>query len=178
MCTADLLYYIFASLIVIAALFILVTDHILYAALMLLLTLLGIAALYSLMSAEFIAIAQLMVYIGGLLLLILFAIMLTSQAAKNTLRLGAYHQFLRLLWVGLFFTLLLLSICRIDFQALGWIQNSLERATTSPTENPLEKIGLQLLSTYALILELVALLLLIALVGAVYIARGNHKNKS
>ncbi|MCG8340168.1 MAG: NADH-quinone oxidoreductase subunit J [Cytophagales bacterium] len=178
MCTVDLLYYIFSSLIVISALFILVTDHILYAALMLMLTLLGIAAIYILVNAEFIAVTQLMVYVGGILLLILFGIMLTSQEAKNTLRLFSYQQFFRILWVCVLFTLLLLSIFRIDFKALGWIKNSLEGATTSPTENPIEKVGLQLLSKYALIFELVALLLLIALVGAVYIARRNHQNKS
>src|SRR6476659_7286560 len=76
---STVVFYLVASSALVSAAMVALTRSILYSALSLLGTLLSVGALYIFLSADFVAITQLMVYVGGVLVLILFALMLTSR---------------------------------------------------------------------------------------------------
>src|SRR5712675_945862 len=78
--TGAVLFYIFAAMSVIAAISVVVSRNIVRTAVGLLFTLIGVAGLYFLLNAEFLAAVQLVVYAGGTLILIVFGVMLTSKS--------------------------------------------------------------------------------------------------
>src|SRR5690554_4683717 len=79
-----MLFYIFAALAVVSGAYMVLTRNLLYAGFALLLTLLSVAAIYVLLFADFVAVTQLMVYVGGVLVLILFGIMLSSRVHNKS----------------------------------------------------------------------------------------------
>src|SRR4029079_11369392 len=76
---SDLAFLIFAAMAVVSAAGVAFSRNVIYSALALLGTLLSTGALYIFLDADYVAITQLLIYIGGVLVLILFAVMLTSQ---------------------------------------------------------------------------------------------------
>ncbi|MBC8155958.1 MAG: NADH-quinone oxidoreductase subunit J [Bacteroidetes bacterium] len=165
----------FASLTLIGALAILLTRNVLYAAFCLLLTLLGVAGLFVLASADFLAVAQIMIYVGGVLVLIIFGVMLTHkpdpESAANARqpnplvapnRPGSRPTWLiGLLVAGGLFVGLYRLLSQANFTLLT---QKPFRQTTVGT------IGIQLMTEYSLPFEIAGLLLLAALVGAAYLS--------
>jgi len=82
----DLIFYIFAFTTIASAFFVVVTKNIIYAAFSLLLTLFSIAGIYVLLGADFLSIIQLIVYVGGIVILILFGVMLTNKITNVPLK--------------------------------------------------------------------------------------------
>jgi NADH:ubiquinone oxidoreductase subunit 6 (subunit J) len=158
--------YLFAGITLLSALLIVFTRNLLYAAFCLLLSLLGISALYVLAGADFVAIAQIVVYVGGVLILLMFGIMLTTRTHKDTMPLSENRN---LIWgallgggiLGLIFKI----IAEVNFNELPWIKSS-----KIIQESTVYQLGLSLSTDYLLGFELIALLLLIALMGASLIA--------
>jgi NADH:ubiquinone oxidoreductase subunit 6 (subunit J) len=150
-----------------SALSMLWTKNLLHAALAMFLTMLGLAGLYVLAYADVVAVAHLLVYVGGVLILILFGIMLTNQTdpatGKNHLTTRESNRLFPLS-VGLSFFLGLFWL----FTKGPWI-NSLPLASGSK----LKDVGLGLLTDYAFPFELAGVFLLIALIGATFVAK-NH----
>ena len=159
-----LLHYFSAGLIAAAALLIVVTPSVLYAALSFLIILISLAFIYFLQGVAFIAVIHIIIYVGGILLFNLFSLILLKlnigQAFKRT-KLG-YTLFIVILLILCLTPLLYLSIKSLP-------QPTLPQA---PPGDTIVALGLQLLGPYALALELAGIILLIALLGAVYIARG------
>ena len=79
----DVLFYVIAGLTLAGAAAVALMRSILYSAIGLLAALLGVGALYVFLSADFLAVTQLLVYIGGVLVLILFAVMLTNRITDD-----------------------------------------------------------------------------------------------
>src|SRR5262245_47424069 len=79
---ADLLFYAVAGLILGSAALVVFSKNIIYSAFALLGTLLGVAGLYVFLAADFLAVIQVMIYVGGILTLILFAVMMTNHIDK------------------------------------------------------------------------------------------------
>jgi NADH:ubiquinone oxidoreductase subunit 6 (subunit J) len=159
-------FYIFASVCVGSAGFIVFTKNIIHAAFALMATFLSIAGLYVFAGADFVAITQIMVYVGGILILIVFGVMLTNRLSGKALKTTASNYFFGLLaGVGLLI-ILLRTILSVDFYTVSWMDNN-NRLIESNTS---KKIGFGLMSNYLLIFEVVAVLLLVALIGAVILA--------
>lgn len=166
----QLLFYLFAALIVATALVVLFTRNVLYAAFSLIFTFLGIAAIYVLAGADFIAVTQIIVYIGGILVLMIFGVMLTNKEGGKAVRVGSHNLFWGLLTGAGMLAVLLLVILKVDYKSLDWIQHAMRQEV--PTEQSgVETIGQLLMSRYVLPFELAGLLLLIALIGAAFIAK-------
>lgn len=165
----QIIFFVFAAISVGGALFLLFTKNVLYAAFSLLLTLLGVSGLYVFAGADFLAVSQIMIYVGGILVLIIFGIMLTNN--KNTQRqsnqankiLVQHHN---TFWAVLVAVLLFLGFLKIIIEANFHIIN--KQTHTGSTVN---KIGLNLMTDYVFAFEVVGILLLAALVGAVFIAK-------
>jgi NADH-quinone oxidoreductase subunit J len=126
----------------------------------LLLTFFGVAGIYVLLGADFLAATQVLIYVGGILVLLLFAVMLTHRIQDARLSSESRHRGRAGLLAALVFVMLALMAL-----ATPWPQHPLPDA---PTTAP---IGEQLLSAYLLPFEAVSVLLLVVMVGAAVIAR-------
>lgn len=148
------------------------TKNILYAAFALMLTFLGMAGLFIFLGAEFIAITQIVVYVGGILILIIFGMMLTNKLSNKKLVTQRYQSGIGVLVaLGLGYVLIRLVVSGVFRNAL-WMDNS--HTTTAG----LKALGMQLMTQYVLAFEIIGLLLLIALIGALYIAGKVRKEES
>lgn len=172
-----LIFYFFLGLVALSALGMLLSNNILYIAFLLMSTLLGMAALFVFCGADFLAIVQLLVYVGGILVLLLFGIML-GNSSKPNLQASLEHQAPRStnknIWLGLLvsgglFTLLAWTILKANFTQMPWIQQSM---TSSPPlkETSVPTLGVGLMTDYLVTFEVAGLLLLMALIGASFIA--------
>lgn len=160
---------LFSALTIGGALAVLLTRNVLYSAFFLLLTLLGVAALFVLAGADFLAVAQIMIYVGGVLVLIVFGVMLThntDQTNRDSQRSNAVMTNHRswvwpLIVAGGTFAVLYQVLLRGDFVLLN-------RPATYQTT--VDTIGRQLMTEYLIPFEIAGILLLVALVGAAYLA--------
>lgn len=152
----------------VAALFATFHPNVLYGAIALLMTFCGVAVMYLFAGADFLAGAQIIVYVGGVTILILFAIMLTQWLYQMKLRdIGTKLLVPILIGVGLF-VMLVKALLDINPQFAAENIEKSQKFFFAP-KTPL--IGEALLSTYLLPFEAITILLLGALVGAVWIAR-------
>ncbi|MDJ1491740.1 NADH-quinone oxidoreductase subunit J [Cytophagaceae bacterium DM2B3-1] len=158
----NIAFYCFAALTVLSALVVLWTRQLLYSAFALLFTLLGMSGLYVLAGADYVAIVQIMIYVGGVLVLLIFGIMLTNRPGTgHAPTSGRINQFTGILAAGglfvLFFTVFLKA--NLPFPAL----KSSPHSSVTP-------IGIGLMTDYLLPFEIAGILLMVALMGAAYIA--------
>ena len=169
-------FYAFAAFTLGSGVFILLTRNLMYAAFALFLALLGVAALFVLAGADFLAVAQLMVYVGGILVLLIFGIMLTrvpDPAATSQTPNRVMVALGRGFWGGAvalaLFLVLFLVILQANFVLVGDTLNS--RST-------IRTLGVELMTTHLLPFEIAGILLLVALVGAAYLAMNRHPDPS
>ncbi len=140
-----------------------------HSALYLILSLFGVTGYYVLLSAGFLAVVQLLVYIGAIAILILFAIMFSRQgmAPRQT-------QANRQWWVSLIISALLLAVLVLGVNAVDWnISN-----TAPPPANTIELLGLAFLGSYLMPFMAIGVLLSVALIGAVILAREKTQEES
>jgi NADH-quinone oxidoreductase subunit J len=159
--TYDLIFYLFALLTLVSALFVVTNKNIVHSAFYLLFTFFGVAGIYVLLGSDFVAIVQLIVYVGGILILLLFGVMLTNKITNVEIRTGTINIFSALIGVGLLTGALLAAVLYAP-----WKESVPQEAV--PTTSIL---GNLLMNEYVLIFELLGIILLIALIGAASIAR-------
>ncbi len=158
----DIAFLILAIIMVGSAIRVVTTKNVVHAALYLVMVLAGVAAQYILLASEFVAITQVLVYIGAIVVLFLFGIMLTRAPIEGEER----HT--REGWlVGAFTAAILLGLLayvQIDFFGRDKLPSALQPTNTRTVSD-------SIFSTYLLPFEVVSLLLLAALIGAIVIAR-------
>lgn len=162
----ELVFIIIISLITISGIGIILSKKLLHSALFLLVILLVVAGIFFQAEAEFLGVAQILVYIGGILILILFGIIVTDQ--KKQIDYSLVSEIPAIIIIGLFGYLLVKAVQTFDF-------NNNTKYEVEKTLSNSEEIGISLMSTNLFALEFVALFLLISLVGAVII--GGRKTK-
>ena len=143
-------------------------PNILYASIGLLFTFLGVAVMFVYAGADFLAGVQLIVYVGGVTILILFAIMLTQWLYNVSLRDLGSKLLLPIAAALLFFPLLYSAVTDLGKIVNQTPPEKMAEFTASPKTHA---IGRALLTTYVLPFEAITILLLGALVGAVWLAR-------
>lgn len=154
-------FMLFSTIAVGAALAVVTSKNIFHSALFLVVALLGIAGLYVLLKAPFIAVIQVLIYVGAISTLILFAIMLTHRLMEASER-QRNEQWLLSAMVALgLFAVLVLLVMQVDWPVVH----------TDVPEDHLNRLGQDLMGRYVLPFEVAAVLLLAALVGAIVIAR-------
>lgn len=163
MTASQIIFYVLAAFILGTAVLAVTTRKIFRSAIWLLFSLIGVAGLYFWLEVEFIAAVQVVVYVGGIVVLIIFSIFLTQQSGKEMARAPLTRTIFSVLAVlfGFAFTYLLIR----DF---GF------EAGNKPFDWSVRKIGSQMLATrdggYALPFEVVSMLLLAAMIGCIVIA--------
>lgn len=148
-----------------AALMVVITRNMVHAALWLVVALFGVAVYYVLLNAGFLAVAQVVIYIGAIAILMIFAIMLTRRTALDA---GAQSNS-NWPWAGL---LSLLLLGGLVWMLSGWGSFMAPASPLSPRADPLRELGLALVSpnAYVIPFEVASVLLLAALVGAIMVA--------
>ncbi len=159
-----IVFYLFAVVMVGSALAILLSRNIVRSAMWLLATLGSAAGLYLLLSANFLAAIQLIVYAGGVMILIVFGVMLTSR--------NPYFRYQpRGREIGIAVVVaIVLCVGMISAMVAGpW--PAVPGAAPTARVAAMKEIGSALLTTYLVPFELVSVLLLAVMIGAAYLAR-------
>ncbi|RME46669.1 MAG: NADH-quinone oxidoreductase subunit J [Chloroflexi bacterium] len=147
-----------------AALGAVLVKNLFHAALFLVGAFAGVAVLYVLLNAEFLAAAQIIIYIGAISTLIVFAIMLTrSVMGREAGQLNRY-------------ALVIAGALVLLFAVLSWLLNAVDFNATMPAvpDDAIAQIGQGFVSTFVIPFEAASVLLLVALVGAIMLARERH----
>ena len=178
-----IVFWLIAALTAGSAMFVVTTRNILHAGFALCLTFLGVAGIYVFLQADFVAAVQLIVYVGGILVLIMFAIMFSSNVVEDTAERG--RSKLAMLAGGVSAAALGMAVLLIIHRLTVPLEkmNPYTDARFSPTVSPLpgdplshQLLGHYLMGQYLLPFEVVSVLLLAALVGAVVIVRKELNN--
>jgi len=152
-------FWLLAALTVGSALGVVAVRDLIRALVLLITSFLGVAGLYITLSADFVAVAQVLIYAGAISILLIFAIMLTPRASRDNAE--TFLQVPALLLAGLVaFT--------IGFISLQTDWSIAERGGFSETASA---IGEALLSKYVLPFEMASVLLLVAMLGAIVLVR-------
>ncbi len=167
MTAVQLLFYFFAILTVAFALFILFTKNVLHAVLSLLAVFIGISALYIFAGADFLAVTQLVIYVGGVLVLMLFGVMLTNRETGAIYPISRNKYFISGIISGL--SVLGILVYLFVKNENSFLSDS-GKTTTVVTQSTIKILGISLISEYIVVFEAVGVLLLIALVGAAFVA--------
>jgi len=161
-------FFVFAFLAVAAAYGVVSSNNIVHSALFLALSFFGIAVLYILMNAEFLAAVQILVYAGAVCIMVVFAVMLTLRGDVSESSTGT-----KKVWGAVVSILVFLMIGLAVLTNLDW-RTALSASTGYGSTIDL---SLLLLSKYIIPFEAAAFLLTVALIGAVILAKGVEENK-
>jgi NADH:ubiquinone oxidoreductase subunit 6 (subunit J) len=181
MSLAQVLFYVMSFIVIASALFVASTKNLVRSIFMFFITLFALAGLYVLALADFVAITQIVIYVGGILVLILFAFMLSGKETLNVLQ-QQRGKFITLgklpaiLLAVLFFVVMYKVIGKIDADNLIWVKQAISfKAEIRPDEIMIDNIGINLMTRYLLPFEAISILLMMALVGAAHLARKEGK---
>lgn len=153
-------FYILAGMILISAVLVVTLKNIFHCALFLVATLLGLAAIHFVLGAPFVGMMQLVIYVGAIMILVLFAIMLTSRISDKVIRVSNRQVIPALLAVGIFFLLILIPLIQTIFPK-----------SPGGKFDPIFDLSYALMTTYLLPFEVISIVLLAVLVGAITLAR-------
>lgn len=163
----DILFYFFATIAVVSASIVVFSRNIIYSAFSLLFTFFAVAGLYVLLNADFLAVTQLLIYVGGILVLMLFGVMLTHKVVNVDIKTSA----MKILPAALITSMIAGTLIGI-FTVTDWNVTPLQ--TGEPTA---KAIGEMFMTTWLLPFEVASVILLIALIGAAILARRDKENK-
>lgn len=159
--TGDLVFYSLAALTVLPAIWVVFSRNIVHAGFALLFTLMGAAGLYAFMGADFLAVTQLMVYVGGVLVLVLFTVMMTRVPLGRKPQRGVDLLVLPAVFGSAVFALLYKVIT-----GTKWRTGTDTEALPTTAE-----IGTNFMTKYIFPFEYVSLVLLAAMIGAAILIR-------
>ncbi|MCA0388557.1 MAG: NADH-quinone oxidoreductase subunit J [Bacteroidetes bacterium] len=159
----DLFFYIFATVIVISGAVTVLNKNLIYAAFSLLVLLSSVAAMFFILGAEFLAMVQILIYVGGILILVVFGIMLTGQVKAVPIRENFFYLLLASVTTGLLCGLLVTGITSLPSKMLG----------ANIVSTPIKDLGNLLIGKYYLIFGVLGVLLLVILIAAAGMARNN-----
>ena len=158
---SDFPFYLIASLTIASAYWVVVSSRLIYSAIALLFTLFGVAGLYICLYADFLAASQVIVYVGGILVLIIFGVMLTSKISDVSFQHASRNQI-----IGSFFALGVFTLIFTVAMRTEWPESKL-----TTIDGSTEILGRMILTEYLLPFEAVSVLLLSALIGAAMLSR-------
>ncbi len=158
---SDLTFFLIVALTIGSALYVVTSQRLVYSAMALFFTLLGLAGLYVFLMADFIAGTQVIIYVGGILVLLVFGIMLTHRISDIRLS----HTSMQRGVGGVVVLLIFVGLYRMITSAPWYLE-----AAPAP-ESTVKIIGTLLIIDYLLPFEVASVLLLAALIGAAMLSR-------
>ena len=158
----EFVFWFVAALTIMSAAFVVLNNQLIYSAVALLFTLFGIAGIYVFLWADFIAGIQILVYVGGILVLVIFGIMLTNKIRSERISHKSIQQGVGGVIAFWFFIFLFIALSKAPWA---------ESAAVEPS-GTVREIGILLLTDFLLPFEIISVLLLGALIGAAVLSRG------
>ncbi|EOR96247.1 NADH-ubiquinone oxidoreductase chain J [Arcticibacter svalbardensis MN12-7] len=174
----QIVFYFFAASVLLSAFMVVFIKNMVRSIFLFFVTLFSMAGLFVFALADFIAVTQLIVYVGGMLVLMIFAFLLSSKTilnkseVKESNLLGLHHipgLFIALL----FFLILFITIYQANPDQLSWVNNS--ENVIQVNDNTIHFIGVNLMTRYLIPFEIISVLLMMALIGASHLARREKK---
>jgi NADH-quinone oxidoreductase subunit J len=165
----NIAFGVLAAASVLGALRLVTTKNVVHAALYLVVVLSSVGALYVLLFAEFVAVAQILVYVGAVVVLFLFGIMLTRAQIGRSVDLDNDQR-----WIGGVVALMLLGVLTfslVDFFEDEKLPELSQSSAQITAERGTKAVGDSIFSEFIVPFEAVSVLLLAALVGAIVLAR-------
>ena len=166
MVAQNIFFYVIAALMAFSAIRVVTVKNVVHAAMYLVVVLAGVAAQYILLASEFLAATQVLVYIGAIVVLVLFGVMLTRAKLGEDVNLTNDYWYVGAFTAVVLFALLATSL--IDHYG----DEPLDQANAqTQLANNTEQVSDAIFGTYVVPFEAVSVLLLAALVGAIVLAR-------
>ncbi len=137
------------------------SNSLFHSALFLVLSLFGVAGYYVLLSAGFLAVVQLMVYVGAIAILILFAIMFSRQVMSPREDATNHQWFISVVVVAVLFAILMVLVNNINWPI----------TTAVPAPDTIAQLGQAFAGSYLIPFLVVGVLLSVTLIGAIFLAR-------
>jgi len=170
----DIFFYIVSALIIITAIFTVTAKNVLRSAIFLIFSFIGTAIFYLMLQAEFIAITQVMVYAGGVVIFVIFTILLTSHLGETIFSIKIPRTFISAV----------ISLCLV-FVMWHFLLHDSSLISSVPKAqgdySSLQSIAMRLLSIqsngFVIAFELISLLLLVTLICSITIARKSKDDK-
>src|SRR6185503_19517863 len=156
-------FFVFGALTIGSALFAATAKSIVHAAFSLMATFFGVAGIYAILGADFLAVTQVLVYVGGILVLIVFGVLLTDRVPDEYKVVKPRNWLPAVIAAGLVFVALAWAATGAKWPHV--VKGDLPEATTT-----VEAIGRSLLTDYLIPFEFASILLLVVLVGAARLA--------
>ena len=165
----QIVFFVIAAISLYAALNVVTTNNLVHSALWLVLALFGIGGIYVLLNAGFFAVAQVLIYIGAIAILFIFAVMLTRGVTDEATNQTNSNWLVGALIAAAFFGGIIFM-----FRSSEWAP-----FFATPPELPAEsgtitELGLALVGDYLIPFEMASVLLVAAMIGAVYVAWGKN----
>ena len=157
-----ILFYVVAALMLFFATMMVVSTNLVHSALYMVVAFVGVAAVYAMLSADFLAAVQLLVYVGAISVLLVFGVMLTRRGDIRS-----SNPFNRYKYVGLIVVAALFGVFYRFVALTEWPTSEVAPASTTVAQ-----IADLLLNQYVVHFEAAAILLLVAMVGAIIIGKG------
>jgi NADH-quinone oxidoreductase subunit J len=177
MSAEQIVFYFFAALTLISAFLVVNMQNLVRSIFLFFVTIFSLSAMFVFALADFIAVTQVVIYVGGVLVLMLFAFMLSNrellsglQNVKGGFKIG--HLAGLLISLGLF-GLLYLAISSADIINLPWVKES---QPIGQNDNTIHQIGINTMTRYLLPFEVVSVFLMMALIGAAHLARKEKRS--
>ena len=166
MVAQNIFFYLIAAAMVVSAIRVVTVRNVVHAAMYLVVVLAGVAAQYILLASEFIAATQVLIYIGAVIVLVLFGVMLTRAKLGKDANLSNDYW-----WVGAITAVMVFGV--MAYSLLDYYDDepiSRDGLTSQAVDNT-EQVSDAVFSTYVVPFEAISVLLLAALVGAIVLAR-------
>jgi NADH-quinone oxidoreductase subunit J len=157
----QIMFIVISAVTLVSAALVVTTRSLFRSALWLVLTFFGIAGLFILLNAEFLAIAQVLIYVGAISTLIIFAIMLSRGVMDPAARRFNQQWGLVAGFSTVLFVLLAAILTRVQWPA----------ATAALPGDAIQRLGAELVGPYAVPFEVASVLLVVAMIGAIIVAR-------
>lgn len=172
----QIIFYFFAAIVLVSALLVVIMQNLVRSIFLFFVTLFSLAALYLFAMADFVALAQVVIYVGGVLVLMLFAFMLSNRELLNNLQSeqGTFKiNHLAGILISLTFLFILIRLIHnTDLLHLGWMKTS---PHIGGMDNTIHLIGINTMTRYLLPFEVLSVFLMMALIGAAHLARKEKK---
>ena len=155
------LFIMMCALVIASGFWVVFSPSLIHSAVSLMFTLFGTAGLYVFLYADFIAATQIVIYVGGILVLIIFGVMLTSRIEKSSIASSSKNQFIG----GMCSLAIFVMLVGVIFNTSWHVGKEYI------SEDSVSMIGKMLLTEYLLPFEIASILLLAALMGAALLSR-------
>ncbi len=163
-------FYAFAAVTIASALVAATARKIVHSAFSLMATFFGVAGIYAILGSDFLAVTQVVVYVGGILVLLVFGVLLTDRVPDEYRVTQPRHYLPAVLAAGLVFVSLAWAV-----GSTKWPDHVMGTVPDEHMTSTVDAIGVSLLTDYLIPFEFASILLLVVLVGAARVARGGTR---